>query len=157
MNFLCPKHRQDFSRLSLDQQRDIWLIWMERASAAYAQQQWRDLISLVGCAFELASLAHNDPRKHMHLELTLSAICLSNTFREVGEPVLAMGIIDSALEQLELEGMVSMSCNCQCSVSECLLALNDPESHQAFFRDYLNWPAHGNTTCPSVERRHTLH
>src|SRR5690554_3048540 len=31
MKFLCPRHRRMFARLSLNEQNDLWLFWMEYA------------------------------------------------------------------------------------------------------------------------------
>ncbi len=53
MEFLCPNHRRVFADLPLDEQKELWLTWMENAFARYEKGHGRDVITIAGSAFGL--------------------------------------------------------------------------------------------------------
>jgi len=156
---MCPKHRQQFAQLPADEKLDCWLHWMEQAVTAQSWQDWHRIIAHAGCAFELVSMGHAEAQRSMHIELTLSAILLCNTFHQLGDGGSAMFIIDVAYEQLEATERMAFGRDYQCSIGDCIAVLHDWPRHQQFFMDYLNWPLRqSNDVSPAREAsRATLH
>ena len=162
MSFMCPKHRQQFAQLPAHEKLDCWLVWMKKAVMAQSQQDWHRVVAHAGCAFDLVSMGHAEAQRSMHMEITLSAIFLCNTFRQLDDGGSAMFIVDVAYEQLEATETAATDQGYQCSVADCISALHDWPSHQQFFMDYLNWPLQqGNGGSPLKHYRraevHTLH
>lgn len=157
MNFLCLNHAQQLSELPLAQQRDVWLEWMKQAGIARNQHQWRAVMSLAGCAFELAWIGHGTSKRGMHVELTLSAICLANSLRELGDGLFAQHIIGLALERLGSDATVVSSFDCGGSVADCRSALKDQMRHQEFSTDDLNSLSLRGTAGSPQLRRHAYH
>ena len=142
MNFMCPKHRQQFAQLPAHEKLDCWLVWMERAVIAQSRQDWHRVVAHAGCAFELVSMGHAEAQRSMHMEITLSAIFLCNTFCQLGDGGSAMFIVDVAYEQLETSESAASAKDYQFGIEDCISALHDWSRHQQFFMDYLNWPLH---------------
>lgn len=140
MEFLCSTHRHRFSAMTLDQQRDLWLVWMECAQIQYRQQQWRAAVSLSGSAFELACLARVGNERCMHIELTLAAIYVTNALAAFGDPAGAEQVIYQALDALIPDELCLAGVEGNCDISECMEVLLDTSRQQDFFEDYLNWP-----------------
>ncbi|MCH8496940.1 MAG: hypothetical protein LAT63_00550 [Marinobacter sp.] len=140
MEFLCSAHRRQFADMSLDQQRELWLVWMECAQMQYRQQDWRAVVSLSGCAFELACLARARNERCMHIELTLAAIYVTNALTAFGDPACAEQIVYQALDALLPDELCMAGVQGSCGISECMEVLLDTSRQQDFFEDYLNWP-----------------
>ena len=162
MNFMCSKHRQQFAQLPASEKLDCWLVWMRRAVVAQSWEDWHEVVAHAGCAFELVSMGHAEAQRSMHMEITLSAICLCNTFRHLGDGGSAMFIVDVAYDQLEATETAAVDRDFQCSVTDCISALHDWPRHQQFFMDYLNWPlqqCEGDSPMKHHRRSemHTLH
>jgi len=97
VEFICAYHQRRLEALSLSQQQDLWLLWMESALWHYEQLNWRLGVSFAGSAFDLARLAHRRQETAcMPVEMTLAAILLARVLREQGEQNLADGILTQA-------------------------------------------------------------
>jgi len=140
MKFLCPRHRSMFASLSLKEQNDLWMFWMESALTYYENQDSDKIIMVTGNAFDLACLARTRNPDCMHVELTLSAILLCNSLRGFGEHCVADNMLHQALESL----LATENCHIRpsgCSSDECIEILLDASRQPEFFTQYLNWPA----------------
>lgn len=140
MEFLCPNHRRVFADLPLDEQKELWLFWMENAFARYEKGDWRDVITMSGSAFDLACLSHGHHDQCMHIELTLSAILVFRALWDQGEHYGADQVMARALEQLQPDGLCASNPDGCCGSEECMEVLLDTSMHCDFFADYLNWP-----------------
>lgn len=138
MRFLCPNHRRQFAELPLEERKNLWLFWMENAHARSEQEQWRDVISLSGSAFDLACLHQPQGDAGMHIELTLSAILVSRALYNLGDRASTDAVILRALECLEHSDDQAATEN-HADIQECIATLIDPSRHADFFTDYLNW------------------
>jgi hypothetical protein len=127
MKFLCPRHRQMFARLSINEQNDLWLFWMEYA--------------FTYCETDLACLARADHPECMHVELTLSAILVCRALRDRGDHNAADYVLFSALESLQSAESCYGSPSGGCSADQCIEVLLDTSRQASFFTEYLNWPA----------------
>lgn len=58
MEFICAHHQSRLAALPLQQQQDLWLLWMESALWHYERRCWYRGLSCSGSAFDLARLAH---------------------------------------------------------------------------------------------------
>ncbi len=140
MEFLCPNHRRVFADLPLDEQKELWLLWMEGAFTRYECGDRQDVISLSGSAFDLACLSHRNHDQCMHIELTLSAILVFRALWDQGDHYGADQVLARALEQLQPDGLYGSDPDGCCGVGECMEVLLDTSMHRDFFADYLNWP-----------------
>ncbi|MDN6321030.1 MAG: hypothetical protein L0J77_14835, partial [Marinobacter sp.] len=89
MKFICPRHRSMFANLSLNEQNDLWMFWMESAFTYSENQDSAKIIMVAGNAFDLARMARANYPDCMHVELTLSAILLCSILRNCGEHSVA--------------------------------------------------------------------
>lgn len=140
MEFLCPNHRRVFADLPLVEQKALWLFWMETARTRYQQGSRREVISLSGCAFDLACLSNSSHDECMHIELTLSAILVFRALSDHGDHYGAEKVLAMALEQLQPERLCGAGSDGCCGAGECIEVLLDTSLHRDFFADYLNWP-----------------
>ena len=140
MEFMCAYHRRQFEALTLRQQQDLWLFWMESALSHYERLDWRSGASLAGCAFDLSWLAHQRHREAcMPVEMTLAAIFAARVLSEQGESGQAETVIELALKRLAAsEPLWDESVPDE--VKKCLQVLMDPPRQVDFFETYLNWP-----------------
>lgn len=141
MKFLCPRHRQMFARLSINEQNDLWLFWMEYAFTFCETEQTEKMIAATGSAFDLACLARADHPECMHVELTLSAILVCRALRDRGDHNAADYVLFSALESLQSSEPCYGSPSGGCSTDQCIEVLLDTSRQASFFAEYLNWPA----------------
>ena len=140
MKFLCPRHRQIFSRLSLNEQNELWLFWMENAFTFCETDNAEKMIAATGSAFDLACLARADHPECMHVELTLSAILVCRALRDQGDHTAADYVLFCALESLQsAEPCHGRASGCG-STEDCIEVLLDVSRQPAFFSEYLNWP-----------------
>ncbi|MEX0603218.1 MAG: hypothetical protein WD623_00015 [Marinobacter sp.] len=137
MDFLCPNHRKQFADLPLRERKDLWLFWMENACAC--GERGREAISLAGSAFDLACLDGTRDDSCMHIELTLSAILVSQELRGCGDRAGSEHVVFHALECLADERYTAA--NDFCELNECVSVLLDRSRQADFFTDYLNWPS----------------
>ncbi|MFO8141773.1 MAG: hypothetical protein R6T87_07795 [Marinobacter sp.] len=140
MKFLCPRHRRMFTSLSLTEQNDLWLFWMEYAFTFCETAETEKVIAATGSAFDLACLARADHPDCMHVELTLSAILVCRTLRDRGDHAAADYVLFSALESLQAADPCDGSASGGCSTGQCVEVLLDTSRQASFFADYLNWP-----------------
>ena len=140
MKFLCPRHRQMFASLSLKEQNDLWMFWMEYALTVCEARDAEKLIAATGSAFDLACLARADHPDCMHVELTLSAILVCRALRDRGDSAQADHVLFSALESLLPDEPCYGSPSGGCSTDECIGVLLDTSRQPEFFTEYLNWP-----------------
>jgi len=155
MKFLCPRHRSMFASLSLKEQNDLWMFWMESALTFYENRDSDKIIMVTGNAFDLACLARTRNPDCMHVELTLSAILLCNSLRGFGEHCVADDMLHRALESL----LATERCYIRsggCSSDECIEILLDASRQPEFFAQYLNWPA-CPFTYPSKQSASVVH
>lgn len=140
MDFLCPAHRYQFARLPLEERQDLWLFWMENARSMMESGEWRDVVSLVGSAFDLASLRPEADQFGMHTELTLSAILLNRVLSDPGEQAGAERVLFRALDCLYADPDL-MTLPTRIAVKECGEVLLNTAQQSEFFLKYLNWRA----------------
>jgi len=140
MKFLCSRHRQMFSNLSLTEQNDLWLFWMEYAFTFCENQDTEKMIAATGSAFDLACLARADHPDCMHVELTLAAILVCRALHDRGDHTAADYVLFSALESLQSAEPCHGSPSGCCSTDECIEVLLDTPRQADFFSEYLNWP-----------------
>ncbi|MGO1750663.1 MAG: hypothetical protein ACTHZR_10340 [Marinobacter sp.] len=143
MKFLCPHHRSMFANLSLIEQNDLWVYWMENALTLYESRDSEKVIIVAGNAFDLACLVRTRNSDCMHVELTLSAILLCSILRNCGEHSVADDMLLRALESLRATERCHVRMSEYCSSNECIDILLDASLQPDFFAQYLNWP-----TCP---------
>lgn len=141
MTFLCPRHRRMFAHLSLTEQNDLWIFWIEHAFTFCENEDPEKVIAATGSAFDLACLARTHHPESMHVELTLAAILVCRTLQARGNQLSANHIIFRALDSLQSSELYRHRPGGCCSVDECIEVLLRPSRQQAFFDDYLNWPA----------------
>lgn len=139
MNFLCPNHRRYFADLPVNERKALWLFWMESAHACSEQDQWQDVISLAGSAFDLACLNRVRDESCMRIELTLSAILVSRALSDRGDHAGMKRIVFRALECLQNKGY-QVSSDGRCELAECVAVLRNSARQAEFFADNLNWP-----------------
>ncbi|KPQ28949.1 MAG: hypothetical protein HLUCCX14_08660 [Marinobacter excellens HL-55] len=149
MKFLCPRHRRMFASLSLNEQNDLWMFWMEYAFTFSETEQTEKMIVATGSAFDLACLARAEHPEYMHVELTLSAILVCRALRDRGDYTAADYVLFSALESLQSVGPCYTSPSGGCSTDQCIEVLLDTSRQSGFFAEYLNWP-----TTPLAPRPH---
>jgi hypothetical protein len=140
MKFLCPSHRSMFANLSLKEQNDLWMFWMESAFTFYESQNSEKIIMVSRNAFDLVWLARTRNPDCMHVELTLSVILLCSSLRGCGEHCVADDMLLRALESLR----AAEPCHSRsggCGSDECIEILLDASRQPEFFAQYLNWPA----------------
>jgi hypothetical protein len=142
MDFLCANHRQQFADLSLEERKDLWLLWMERARTCIETNRWRDVVSLSGSAMDLASLEGPADESCMHLELTLATILVAQALSICGDLRGKERVLFRALDSLHADDQLAPSPEC-CGMEECVAVLLDRSRHAEFFSDHLNW-------CPST-------
>jgi hypothetical protein len=140
MDFLCPAHRRQFAELPLEERQDLWLFWMENARAMMENGEWRDVVSLVGSAFDLACLNPRGEQPGMHTELTLSAILLSRVLSDLGEQSGAERVFYRALDSLHAEPAL-MTLPTRVAVKECVDVLLNTARQSEFFLKHLDWRA----------------
>ncbi|MBN7769938.1 hypothetical protein KUV44_14345 [Marinobacter daepoensis] len=148
MKFLCPRHRDLFSSLSLGEKNDLWLLWMEHA-ITFSEAPDPDpdkMIAVTGSAFDLACLARIHHPDSMQVELTLAAILVCRALRDKGESSAADRVLFRALDSLQSTESWGGSPSGQCSTDECLEVLLDTRRQPGFFAEYLNWPSFPFTT-----------
>lgn len=150
MKFLCPRHRQMFARLSINEQNDLWLFWMEYAFTFCETEETEKMIAATGSAFDLACLARADHPECMHVELTLSAILVCRALRDRGDYSAADYVLFSALESLQSAKPCYGSPSGGCSTDQCIEVLLDTSRQVSFFAEYLNWP--GTPLAPREQR-----
>ena len=143
MKFLCPRHRSMFANLSLNEQNDLWMFWMENAFTYSENQDSEKIIMVTGNAFDLACLARASRPDCMHVELTLSAILLCSILRSCGEHCVADDMLLRALESLRATEPCHIRTGECGNSNECIEILLDASLQPEFFAQYLNWP-----TCP---------
>lgn len=156
MRFLCPNHRHQLAELPLEERKKLWLFWMENAHVRSVQEQWQDVISLSGSAFDLACLHAPRDNDGMHIELTLSAILVTRALSNLGHRTSTDAVTLRALECLEHIDHQSSSGQHQ-DIQECIAALIDPSRHTDFFTDYLNWPPFPFGSGEGATMARTLH
>lgn len=139
MTFLCPRHRRMFAKLSLNEQNDCWLFWMEHAFTFCESQDTRKLIAATGSAFDLARLARARHPDSMQVELTLSAILVCRALQNQGEHQAAQCVLASALESLRADGPCHQK-HGGYSTDDCIKVLLDHSRQREFCSEYLNWP-----------------
>lgn len=140
MKFLCPRHRQMFVSLSLNEQNDLWMFWMEYAFTFSETEQTEKMIVATGSAFDLACLARAEHPECMHVELTLSAILVCRALRDRGDYTAADYVLFSALQSLQSVAPHYTSPSGGCSKDQCIEVLLDTSRQSGFFAEYLNWP-----------------
>lgn len=140
MKFLCPRHRQMFASLTLSEQNDLWILWMEYAFTFCETKETEKVIAATGSAFDLACLARADQPDCMHVELTLSAILVCRILRDRGEHAPADYVLFSALESLQSANDWCGSQSSGCSTGQCIEVLLDTSRQAGFVAEYLNWP-----------------
>jgi len=141
MKFLCPRHRRMFANLSLSEQNDLWMFWMEYAFTYCEAQDTEKMIAATGSAFDLACLARADHPSCMQVELTLSAILVCRALRDRGDHTAADYVLFCALESLQSAEPCYGSPSGCCSTDECIEVLLDISRQPEFFTEYLNWPS----------------
>jgi len=140
VEFICAYHQRRLEALSLHQQRDLWLLWMESALVYYERLDWSRGASFSGSAFDLARLVHRfQGRACMPVEMTLAAIFLARLFREQGLPNQGDWFVNQARELLGASERPSQAALSE-EVDECLEVLQRPARQEPFFETYLNWP-----------------
>ena len=156
MKFLCPRHRQIFSRLSLNEQNELWLFWMEYAFTFCENQDAEKMIAATGSAFDLACLARAEHPDCMHVELTLAAILVCRALRDRGEHNAADYVLFTAVENLQLaEPCVNSASGC-CSTDDCIAVLLDTTRQADFFSEYLNWPVFPVAQYPATLAKNAI-
>ena len=87
LSYLCATHRQwlfdDFERAE-----QHWLQWIERGIQSYEQQNYREAVSFLGCAFEISDhlLSHSWPDIEAAVShYTYSNICLARAYDQINE------------------------------------------------------------------------
>lgn len=140
MKFLCPRHRSMFENLSLKEQNDLWMFWMEHALTFYENGDFENVIMVAGNAVELACLARARHPDSMQIELTLSAILLCQMLRVSDKHCVADGIVCRTLESLKLDASGSVRADGWGSTGQCIEILLDTSRQPHFFAQYLNWP-----------------
>ncbi|HDZ37419.1 MAG TPA: hypothetical protein ENH62_03870 [Marinobacter sp.] len=143
MKFLCPRHRLMFANLSLIEQNDLWVYWMENALTLYESRDSEKVIIVTGNAFDIACLARTRNPDCMHVELTLSAILLCSILRSCGKHCVADDMLLRALESLRASERCHIRSGECGSNNECIEILLDASLQPEFFTQYLNWPS-----CP---------
>ena len=146
MKFICPRHRSMFANLSLKEQNDLWMFWMENAFTFYENRDSEKIIMVTRNAFDLACLARTRNPDCMHVELTLSAILLCNSLRGCGGHRVADDMLLRALESLRATDPCHIRSGVCGSSDECIEILLDASGQPEFFAQYLNWPA-----CPFTD------
>ena len=146
MKFICPRHRSMFANLSLKEQNDLWMFWMENAFTFYENRDSEKIIMVTRNAFDLACLARTRNPDCMHVELTLSAILLCNSLRGCGGHRVADDMLLRALESLRATEPCRIRSGGCGSSDECIEILLDASGQPEFFAQYLNWPA-----CPFTD------
>jgi hypothetical protein len=139
MEFLCPNHRRQFESLTIEEQKDLWLLWMGSAHASSEREQWQEAISLSGSAFDLACLDGANGNICMHIEVTLSAILVSQVLRVCGNRTGSEQVVFRALECLADERYTASHDGCE--LRECVSVLLDRSRQADFLADYFNWPS----------------
>lgn len=140
MDFLCPAHRNQFSELPQEERQDLWLFWMESARSMIENGEWRDVVSLVGSAFDLACLRPQGEQPQMHTELTLSAILVSRLLSDLSERTAAEQVFYRALDHLH-SNPTRMTLPQRVGVEKCVEVLLNTAHQSEFFLKHLNWHA----------------
>lgn len=140
MKFLCPRHRRMFANLSLKEQNDLWMFWMENAFTFCENRDTEKVIMVTGSAFDLACLARSRHPDTMHVELTLSAILLCRALRDNHDLAAADEVLLRALDSLQSVELGQYSPSGGYNTDQCIEILLDRSRHPGFFAQYLNWP-----------------
>ncbi|TGN39498.1 hypothetical protein [Marinobacter confluentis] len=140
MDFLCPAHRNQFSELPLKERHDLWLFWMESARSMIENGEWRDVVSLVGSAFDLACLHPQGEQPQMHTELTLSAILVFRVLSDLGERSAAEQVFYRALDSLPSDP-THLTLPQRVQVKDCVEVLLNTGRQSDFFLKHLDWRA----------------
>lgn len=87
LQYLCAKHRQWLFE-DFDRAEQHWLQWIERGIQAYEQQDYRNAVTFLGCAFEISN--HLLSQSWPDIEVTVSRytysnICLARAYEQIGE------------------------------------------------------------------------
>lgn len=140
MKFLCSRHRRMVANLSLTEQNDLWMFWMEYAATFSETHETEKMIAATGNAFNLAYLARDSHPDCMHVELTLSAILMCRILRARDDHTNADYVLFSTLESLRSANLSSSSASDCCSIDQCIEMLLDTSQQARFFAEYLSWP-----------------
>lgn len=130
MRFLCHAHLNELSALGQSEKMDLWFNWMAEAGHHSDRQNWPQVVSYAGCAFDLASTSLREPRPGMVVEMVLAAICLAEVLQKLAHPELADAVIELALQRLNDD-----------APREFAATLRDQAKRLRFFSDYMSWPA----------------
>ncbi|WP_372964980.1 hypothetical protein [Marinobacter sp.] len=141
MKFLCLRHHQMFAKLSLNEQNNLWMLWMENAVTFCEKNNTEQMLAATGSAFDLACLARTEHPDCMQVELTLSAILVCRTLRDHGDHAAADSVLFGAIESLQSAEPCYGSPSGWCSTDECIEVLLDPSRQPEFVTEYLNWPS----------------
>lgn len=156
MEFLCPHHRSQFARLTLDERKDLWSFWMDTAYGSCEQGQWQDVVSLVGSAFDLACLDGPDPTPGLFTELTLSAILVSRVLTDLGDHAATRRVTFRALQRLQ-SCYAFAPAEAHGELELCVTVLMDTTRQPSFFSDHMNWQTRPFTQPERAWRVRTLH
>lgn len=140
MKQLCQRHRHMFTSLSLSEQNNLWMFWMESACTFSETNNTDKMIAATGRAFNLARLARQHYPDCMHVELTLSTILVCHALQNRGDYAAADHALVNALESLRSARPCYKSARNCCSTQDCIDVLLDTSRQPRFFDDYLSWP-----------------
>lgn len=145
MQFLCSAHLNELSALAQSEKMDLWFDWMAEAGSHSDRQNWPQVVSYAGCAFDLASTSLHGAKPGMVVEMILAAICLAEAIQKLAHPEMAEAVIELAVQRLNDD-----------APGEFASTLKDQAKRLRFFSDYMSWPALDGSAGPQ-RAANTIH